>query len=574
MNLSKWLVLAALVVVLGVPFVVRMVAGADVPPSDARQLVIITPHNEQIRTEFEAAFDRWHREQHGEPAAIIWIKPGGTSEIRRQLQSVYSKAIATGRLTPEGELAPGRDPLPNDLLFGGGSYEHGQIKRGVSATHPETGQRVSLPISVPMDFFSDDELTDLFGENRVGADELYDPEKYWLGTAVSGFGIVYNRDILAELGLPEPRSWNDLRNPRYTSWLALADPRQSGSVTTTYDSILNNHGWERGWRILRDMAANARYFSNSSSKVPIDVSQGEAAAGVAIDFYGRYQAQAVMQPGETPETSRVGYIDPPGEVFIDPDPISILRAGPDPELAERFVRFTLSEQGQALWQFHAREGDAENQTAADADADAGPLGPRRYELRRMPSRRVMYAQYGDRFVDAGIRPFEIASQTESRGWRSMIAPMMAAFSADIHAEHVRAWRALNRLRAAHESGSVDARTVQQAEDAFYAMPSFTFPDDYVPARPRDADEARFAGQTLPFTPENYGPIRNAWRDGRIAARAKIDFTNFFREQYGLVEELAREALTNAAPAWPASHAQPGPTETSIETPAQTRPTHG
>src|SRR5690606_17069006 len=173
---------------------------------------------------------------------------------------------------------------------------------------------------------------------------------YWLGTALSGFGIVYNRDVLEELGLPEPESFDDLTAFGYFNLLALADPRMSGSVTTTYESILNNQGWDSGWRTLREMAANSRYFATSSTRPPIDVSQGDAAAGLAIDFYGRGQAQEVMAAGETAETSRVGYVDPKGAVYIDADPVSILRGGPSPELAQRFVEFLLTDEAQALWQ--------------------------------------------------------------------------------------------------------------------------------------------------------------------------------------------------------------------------------
>src|SRR5260221_447862 len=46
-------------------------------------------------------------------------------------------------------------------------------------------------------------------------------------------------------------------------------------------------GWKRGMSDLLKIAANARYFADSSPLVPIDVSRGEAAAGVAIDFYAR-----------------------------------------------------------------------------------------------------------------------------------------------------------------------------------------------------------------------------------------------------------------------------------------------
>ncbi|MEC8818466.1 MAG: hypothetical protein VXX30_05215, partial [Planctomycetota bacterium] len=77
-----------------------------------RQLVIISPHNEQIRTEFARAFERWHAGTHGEGVYVAWSTPGGTSEIRRMLRSQWEAALLE-------DVPVGGDA---DLMFGGGSY--------------------------------------------------------------------------------------------------------------------------------------------------------------------------------------------------------------------------------------------------------------------------------------------------------------------------------------------------------------------------------------------------------------------------------------------------------------------
>src|SRR5690606_21922861 len=118
----------------------------------------------------------------------------------------------------------------------------------------------------------------------------------------------------------------------------------------------------------------------SSTRPPIDVSQGDAVAGLAIDFYGRGQAQEVMASGETAETSRVGYVDPEGAVYIDADPVSILRGGPNPELARAFVEFLLTDEAQALWQMRATAGADAAESDTPAGVNGAPMGPRAYEL--------------------------------------------------------------------------------------------------------------------------------------------------------------------------------------------------
>jgi ABC-type Fe3+ transport system substrate-binding protein len=500
-----------LVALLALPWAVRPRGSGDAP-AGGPTLVIITPHTEQIRFEFERAFSAWHEANFGQPAAIDWRAPGGTSEIRRLLVDQYQAAIRNGEYElVDGEVViePGR--MGFDLLFGGGSYEHDQIRDGFIATIG--GQEVRVPISVPAGF-GQAQLDEWFGENSIGSQKLYDPGQYWLGTALSGFGIIFNKDLYAEAGMRTPTAFEDLTDPRLMGLVALADPRQSGSITTTFDSILNKYGWDDGWTMLREMSANTRYFTSAATKPPLDIAAGEAMAGLAIDFYGRTQAQAVTPPGAPPEASRVGYVDPVGATYIDADPISILRGGPHPELSRRFVEFCMSEQAQSLWQFPA---DPE-QTGPP------PTGPVRYELRRAPVRRVMYEKHAGRFVD-DLDPFAAAADVESRGWRSAIPVMMGAFGVDSDDELHEAWAALWRLRGLVGSDPKWAPVLAEAEAAFYAFPSQVVTDEDGRAR------------TLLFNEENYRAIRNVWRDPDAAAEARIAYTRFFRDRYKEVVEL-------------------------------------
>lgn len=447
MNKTYWAIALSLAVILGVPFAVNLARPADerVDPS-ARRLVVITPHVQQIHEEFGPAFNRWHQRVYGETAYIDFRHPGGTSEIFNQLRSEVIRALETGRYTEteSGELRFDAGAVTADVMFGGGTYDHGRLTRPVLAMNG--GAEVSTTISMPPDpLFSPDQLDEWYGENLLGNAPVYDPDQHWFGNASSGFGIVFNRDILRELGLPDPTSFEDLGDPRLNGWVALTDPNQSGSITTSLQSILDNYGWERGWRTLRTMSGNTRYFTDKSTKPPIDVAMGEAAMGLAIDFYGRSQSQAVLKPGQLPGESRVGYIDPPGKTFIDPDPASILNGASDPELARRFIEFLLSEEAQALWQFPALDSER-GANNPNVPGTAQQMGPQRHELRRMPIRRVMHERYASHFIDQ-VNPYAVASSVEPRGWRSSIQPMMGAFAIDTFNQMKAAWRALNTIRA-------------------------------------------------------------------------------------------------------------------------------
>ncbi len=575
--LSRILIIAALLVILGVPLGVRLTRSEPVPPVNARRLVVITPHVPQIRREFGQAFARWHQRKFGEPVIVDWRSPGaGTTEIIKILAAQYTAAAKDGRFDFSDPKNPKAAPgtIAFDMMFGGGSFDHNRLKTEVKLRLPDpSGTKdtdgkpklvdFALPISAPA-CFSQAQLDDWFGENQIGAERLYDPDQFWLGTALSGFGIVYNRDSFKRLGLDEPLGFQDLTSPLLQGELILADPRQSGSVTTAIDSILNaelwntarREGWEaeldasfllerkdrtpwekslssehmasvehaftRAWRTLREICANSRAYTAAATRPPIDVSAGEGAAGLAIDFYGRGQAQAVLAPGQSVKQSRVWYVDPQGAAYIDADPASILRGGPEPQLAKRFLEFTLSDEGQALWNFptpRTRKNTPDAFPDAPLDEDRRPMGPEYYELRRLPIKRSMYEKYLPHLIDQ-LDPFTIASGNRPANWRPAIGVMVGAFSIDLLDTQREAWRVLNLARV---NSAVAPEKLAAMEAAFYAFPETPGKD----------------GQSLAFSATNFRAIREVWRPS-VPGQLEIKYTNFFRDRYNQVIRLANQ----------------------------------
>ena len=481
-SIPGWRILAVLIcfgVVLTLPFIFRESRVED--DTVARRVIIISPHNEQIRYEFGYGFERWHQLKFGSPARVVWSTPGGTSEIRKMLQSDWKAALKQGQ-QPGGNA---------DLVFGGGSYEHGQFKRGVQLTLRDQDlsqvrawitrmggsessldvtrtntitlgdvvatissqsnssslwsisieSSISIPVGIPTSH-----LEETYGRTHVAGTPLWDPDQYWLGTALSAFGIIFNNDLLRELDVPKPVSWDALCSPKLRQEVALVNPAQSGSVTTAFETILKRRDWVPGWQVLRRAAANARYFSASSLRAPTDVAQGDAAMGVSIDFFGRFESQSLRDHGAG---DRVGYIDPPGETMLDPDPISLLMNPPDPEMARRFIEFTLEPAGQSLWQFPPHD-----------QRDDG-LGTRQYSLRRLPVSAALYQTYYDRFVDQ-IDPFVNAEPPpfNDRNMRSFIAIVFQACAMDTVEALQAAWNAI----VSHPEYPADAQRIVTADE--------------------------------------------------------------------------------------------------------------
>ncbi len=79
-------ILVPLAVVVAAPLVLRDSVGEGAGDADLR-LEVISPHNETIRREFGEAFAAYWKVKTGESVYVNWRTPGGTSEIKRVLDS-------------------------------------------------------------------------------------------------------------------------------------------------------------------------------------------------------------------------------------------------------------------------------------------------------------------------------------------------------------------------------------------------------------------------------------------------------------------------------------------------------
>ncbi len=343
-SLRRAVLLLLVVSVLALPFVSRGLWShrpqEAVRPAGraADRLVIITPHLEAVRRKFAAAFSRWYMQKYHRTVGIDYLNFGG-GEIIRYFQASEAAFARTGTYDID-VVWGGSDSMFNDALKG--KYlEKVELDPGVTAA--------------------------AFPRPDIGGVPLYDPDPVqgprWFGAALSSFGILYNRDVLKFLHLPEPQTWSDLADPRYRGWVVLADPTRSASAKAALTVIVEREmqnaqeehrsqeeGWVRGMGLIRQIAANARGFTSAANELPGVVSNGDAAAAMAIDFYARAQIAAVGG-------SRIGYVEPQGATMVTPEPIALARGALHPEVARRFVEFVLSEAGQRLWITKAGPGE-------------------------------------------------------------------------------------------------------------------------------------------------------------------------------------------------------------------------
>ena len=379
---------------------------------DWRNIGGTTEISRYLTSEFVSSFRAWWTSQ-GRP----WRGDGGSIILNKSFdpakkpdgveEADWAEQVAMFRAFRETD-DPQAFSSQIDMYFGGGAYD------GDNATRQGLLVPAWAPGDVPPGLIADENGVELIPEGMSG--ETWRTPT-WYGTTLSTFGICYNRDRMLAQGIDqEPASWEDLADPRWFGTLGLADPTKSGSIAKAFETIVQvqcrkaveaagfgeqtdafeaaiaaarlppgempdgvpaayqeavEQGWADGLRLLQKIGANARYFTDSASKVPLDVGMGNAAAGLAIDFYGRFEAQ-VSNEGRGREA--MAYVTPRGESGVSADPISILRGAPRRELAGRFIEYLLSEDGQQLWCYRPGE----------------PGGPEKYALQRFPIRRDFY----------------------------------------------------------------------------------------------------------------------------------------------------------------------------------------
>jgi len=423
--------------VLLAPLAARLMVtrGTSAPPAaagPALHLVVISPHNQDIRREFARAFSDWHRETFGQPVEIDYRTPGGSNDVVRLLTTTYA-----AQRSPDGKLPPEDQARADiDVAWGGGDVTFDRDLKPLGILQP-----IELPDAPSL-------LSEAFPESTLAGVKLYDdyvdprtkkPKPRWVGVCLSSFGIIYNPDVYATLGLAAPAHWQDLADPRLSGWVALADPTHSGSAGVTYMMVLQRAmadaeeayhaghpgplnksspqyqaaiaaGWHRGMGQLLLIAANARYFTDNATQPPNDVGNGEAAAGVAIDFYGRTFEQEIG-------SSRIRFLAPRAATAVTPDAVAILYGvkGDRQVLARRFVQFLLARRGQLMWIL--KPGQAS--------------GPVERALHRSPIRRDLYAPGTDRSGWADdVNPFDEAGGFNQRGeWMALFGdtrPIWAA----------------------------------------------------------------------------------------------------------------------------------------------------
>lgn len=167
---------------------------------------------------------------------------------------------------------------------------------------------------------------------------LSDPDGFYAGFAISGYGIMWNQEYLDRYQLDPPLSWKALTHPKYQGHIGMTSPSRSGTTHLIIEMILQSQGWEKGWALILEMAGNLATITARSYGVPDGIVAQKFGMGPVIDFFA-LSAKASGQP--------VSFVYDPDSTLL-PGSIAILKNAKHPVNAMRFVDFVLSDAGQQI----------------------------------------------------------------------------------------------------------------------------------------------------------------------------------------------------------------------------------
>ena len=255
------------------------------------ELMLYTSQPQDLLVQMIAVFNETH------PEIEVSFFRSGTTEVMNKLEAEF----ATG------------DPQPDVLLVANSLVMTGLKNDGRLMAYPEAPTEGYDPA-------------------------IMDPDGAFVGTKLITTGIVYNTDLVSE----PPTSWADLTDARFADQVIMPSPLYSGAAALHVGTMTAHESF--GWDYYEALADNGAIAGRGNGSVLEAVATGQNAVGIIVEFMA-FNAKA--------EGSPVDFVFPAEGVTAITEPAAILATANNPEAAEIFVDWLLSEDGQ---RFSAEQG--------------------------------------------------------------------------------------------------------------------------------------------------------------------------------------------------------------------------
>jgi len=163
------------------------------------------------------------------------------------------------------------------------------------------------------------------------------PKYYYAGVDMYIAAFCVNTKVMKEKGLPMPKGWNDLLDPKFKGLIAMPNPVASGTGFLQIASILQMYGAkegkEDGWEFLKKLDKNMGQYIKSGSRPAKMTAQGEFAVGCSFDFVVGEQKKLGFP---------VEFVFPIEGAGYEVEANALLKGAKNPKAAKKFLDWAIS----------------------------------------------------------------------------------------------------------------------------------------------------------------------------------------------------------------------------------------
>lgn len=178
-------------------------------------------------------------------------------------------------------------------------------------------------------------------------DILHAEDWAWTGFYTGAIGFVSNVNFLKEHNVEAPTSWSQLLDPAFEDNIAMAYPYTSGTAYTTYATLIQMIGMEKTLDWWEEFDRNSIHqYTKSGTACIAMVGIGEVAVGIAF-------SHDIMAKGINKGYPVVMTFPEEGTGY-EVGGLSLIKGGPEPELAKQFIDWCYTREAQDLFQKYNR----------------------------------------------------------------------------------------------------------------------------------------------------------------------------------------------------------------------------
>ncbi len=171
---------------------------------------------------------------------------------------------------------------------------------------------------------------------------LKDPDGYWVSIHSGTIGFMVNVDALE--GLPVPKSWKELLDPKYKGMVGFLDP--ASAFVGYVGAVAANEAMGGS---LDDFGPGIAYFKALQKNEPIVPKQTAYARVLSgeIPILLDYDFNAYRAKHQ--DKANVEFVIPQEGSIMVPYVMTFVKGAPHPEVGKKVIDFVLGTKGQQLW---------------------------------------------------------------------------------------------------------------------------------------------------------------------------------------------------------------------------------